>query len=79
MFAGVGRACLSSIAMLTAGADEPAVGGDLKRMQGKWSTDSFAGTSTTFTFEGRSLQARAEGVDSVISVTADERARPEES
>lgn len=79
MFADIGRACLFSMAVMMSGTDDSGVEGDLKRMQGKWSTDSIAGTPATFTFQGRSLRVKAEGVDYVISVTLDEKARPEKT
>jgi uncharacterized protein (TIGR03067 family) len=60
-------------------ANQLAAEGDLKKMQGRWTTTSFAGDSTTFRFEGRTLEVEGAGVHYVIAVTLDEQARPEKS
>src|SRR5262249_50116788 len=60
-------------------AHDPAVDGAPKRMQGAWTTDSFAGNPTTFTFAGHRLEVKAEGIEYVIAITLNEKARPEKT
>lgn len=58
-------------------ADEAAVAGDLKRMQGSWATDSFGRKPALFTFKGSRLEVKAPDVEYEAAITLDEKARPE--
>lgn len=60
-------------------ADEAAVEGDLKRMQGSWATDSFSGTPAIFRFEGTRLEVKTQEVEYTIAVILDETAKPEKT
>jgi uncharacterized protein (TIGR03067 family) len=76
--AGLVLAALLAPAMGNLAADPPP-DGDLGRMQGTWATNSFGGTRSTFTFRGNKLEVKAEGVEYIISVMLDERAKPEKT
>ena len=69
-------ACLLAGACLRA---EEKVEGDLKRLQGEWVTKTFPGGDVFFTFKDKKLTVKAPSRTYTITVTLDEKAKPEKT
>lgn len=69
---------LAPMAPSTGGSVTPAEG-DLDAMQGRWTTNSFAGAPATFAFDGPTLTVTAAEVEYTIVVSLDEQAQPEKT
>ena len=59
--------------------DEPKIEGDLKTLQGKWTTPSGGGGNVTYTFKGKTLKIEAPMRTYEMTVTLDPAAKPEKS
>lgn len=76
---GLGMAALMS-ARLSAAAAEEKDGGDLKKLQGKWTTPSGqGGDPVKYTFKGNKLKIEAPSRTYEMTVTLDATAKPEKS
>jgi uncharacterized protein (TIGR03067 family) len=65
---------------LTATAAEDKDGGDLKKLEGKWTTPSGqGGDPVTYTFKGNKLKVEAPSRTYEMTVTLDATAKPEKS
>lgn len=65
---------------LTAMAAEDKDGGDLKKLEGKWTTPSGqGGEPVTYTFKGKMLKVEAPSRTYEMTVTLDATAKPEKS
>jgi uncharacterized protein (TIGR03067 family) len=58
---------------------EDKIEGDLKKVQGKWTTPSGTGGTVKYTFEGRKLKVEAPNRSYEITVTLDASAKPEKT
>lgn len=64
----------------SAAADEDKDGGDLKKLEGKWTADSAqAGEKVRYTFKGNKLKIEAPSRTYEMTVTLDASAKPEKA
>jgi uncharacterized protein (TIGR03067 family) len=68
-------ACLSAVAA----EDKAKDGGDLKKLEGKWTADSGNGGKVTYTFKGSKLKLEAPTREYEMTVTLDATAKPEKA
>jgi uncharacterized protein (TIGR03067 family) len=61
------------------GEDEKKLEGDLKKVQGKWTADSGSGDKVTYTFKEKTLKVDAPSRKYTMTVTLDEKAKPEKT
>jgi uncharacterized protein (TIGR03067 family) len=54
-------------------------GGDLKKLEGKWTAESAAGGKTTYTVKGDRLKIEAPTRSYEMTLTLDEKAKPEKA
>jgi uncharacterized protein (TIGR03067 family) len=67
-------------ACLSAGAAEDKDGGDLKKLEGKWTTPSGqGGDKVTYSFKGKKLKVEAPSRNYEMTVTLDATAKPEKT
>ncbi len=72
-------AILLSAVYLQAADDKEVIEGDLKTLQGKWTTPSGNGGKVTYTFKGRKLTVEAPSRTYEMTVTLDPAAKPEKT
>ncbi len=72
-------ALIFPIAALHAADDKEKVEGDLKKLQGKWSTASNDGGKIAYTFDGKKLKVVAPSRTYEMVVTLDAEAKPEKT
>ena len=73
--AGLACAAILVAAGLAPGADEEKVQGDLKTLQGKWTTKSGMGGTVNYTFKGKKLSIKAPSRSYEMTVSLDEKAK----
>lgn len=59
--------------------DDAKDGGDLKKLEGKWTTRAANGETATYTFKGNKLAIEAPSRSYEMTVTLDEKAKPEKA
>lgn len=67
------------LANLRAADDKDKVEGDLKKIQGKWSTSAGDGGKVTYTVDGKTLKVVAPSRTYEMTLTLDPEAKPEKS
>jgi uncharacterized protein (TIGR03067 family) len=78
--AGIGLAVAALMgACFSTWAAEEKDGGDLKKLEGKWSTDSGQGGKVTYSFKGNKLKVETPSRNYEMTVTLDATAKPEKS
>ncbi len=70
---------IATFAGLLSADDKDKVEGDLKKIQGKWTTPSGSGDTVTYTFDGKKLKVVAPSRTYEMTVTLDPEAKPEKS
>ncbi|MHB1556115.1 MAG: TIGR03067 domain-containing protein [Isosphaeraceae bacterium] len=60
-------------------AKKETAGGDLKKLEGKWTTRAGNGETTTYTFKGNKLAIEAPSRSYEMTVTLNEKAKPEKA
>jgi uncharacterized protein (TIGR03067 family) len=75
MVAALMAACLSAVAA----EDKAKDGGDLKKLEGKWTAASGDGGKVTYTFKGNKVKVEAPSRDYEMTVTLDATAKPEKA
>ncbi len=70
---------LGLIAPISLGADEPKIEGDLKALQGEWTSKDDQGAESTWVFKGDKLHLKAPGREYKITIKVDSKAKPEKS
>jgi uncharacterized protein (TIGR03067 family) len=68
-----------SFVSLPAWSGDAKVEGDLKKIQGKWTAEAGNGGKTTYTFDGSKLKVEAPTRTYEMTITIDEKAKPEPS
>ncbi|GAC1469164.1 MAG: hypothetical protein NVSMB9_12650 [Isosphaeraceae bacterium] len=72
-------AWMTVAALLSMGAVDDKEDGDLKKLEGKWTTASGTGGKVSYTFEGNKLKVVAPSRTYEISITIDSQAKPEKT
>ena len=78
IWAGLALTALLATGAGLRAADEKAEG-DLKKLQGKWTTPAGEGGKVTYTFTGKTLKVEAPSRTYRMTVTLDPSAKPEKS
>ena len=75
---GLALAALVGVGFSARAADEKD-GGDLKKLEGKWTADSGNGGKVTYSFKGNKLKIEAPTRSYEMTVTLDAKGKPEKS
>jgi len=72
-------AALAGLSAAGLADDKPAITGDLKKIQGKWTAPAQEGGKVTYLFDGKTLAVVAPSRSYVMTVTLDPDAKPEKT